>query len=468
MNNNYIVLNNKKIDISKTNPNTSVLDWIRLDRELKGTKEGCAEGDCGACSVLISPIRGGKFKPANSCLLKLGQVSGSEIVTVEGLGNQKHPSTVQETLTNLGASQCGFCTPGFVIAITGLLCNNNKPTEDDIHDALAGNLCRCTGYRPIIDTVKNVKFKNNFKECSKWINTDKFQGKHAVFYYPKTLKEAYNASLSHKNIKYLSGGTDLNLQSQDDENILNYILLNRIPELLRIDEANNEIQIGASVTLEESLPLFEKYFSPFAEILRRFGSSQIRSQATIAGNLCTASPIGDVAPSLMALGSSIEIFSNNINKYLAIEDLFTDYRKTVLNPNDIVTSINIPIPSKDKKFYAWKVSKRYDQDISTVSMAALIGMGENNIIQSCRICFGGLSATTFRSREIENSFIGIIPNQDHNKILEITKKSIKPLSDLRGSANYRINLALGLIKRLLFMLSNNDTIIEVMKVKIDE
>ena len=128
--------------------------------------------------------------------------------------------------------------------------------------------------------------------------------------------------------------------------------------------------------------------------------------------------------------------SNNQNKYIAIEDLFSDYRKTVLNPNDIVTSINIPIPPNDKKFYAWKVSKRYDQDISTVSMAALIGMGENNIIQSCRICFGGLSATTFRSKEIENTFIGIKPDQDHSKILEITKRSIKPLSDLRGSANY--------------------------------
>ena len=468
MNNNCIVLNNKKIDISKSNPNTIVLDWVRLDRELKGTKEGCAEGDCGACSVLISPVRGGKFKPANSCLLKLGQVSGSEIVTVEGLGNQKNPSSVQKILANLGASQCGFCTPGFVIAITGLLCENNKPTEDEIHDALAGNLCRCTGYRPIMDSVKNIKFKHNFKECKKWNNTDKFQGKQAVFYYPKTLQEAYKISLNHQNVKYLSGGTDLNLQSQDAETKLNYILLNRIPELLRIDEGKNEIQIGSSVTLEETLPLFEKYFSPFAEILRRFGSSQIRSQATIAGNLCTASPIGDAAPSLMALGSSIEIFSNNQNKYLAIEDLFSDYRKTVLNPNDIVTSINIPIPPNDKNFYAWKVSKRYDQDISTVSMAALIGMGENSIIQSCRICFGGLSATTFRSKEIENSFIGIKPDQDHTKILEITKKSIKPLSDLRGSADYRINLALGLIKRLLYKLLNNDVEIEVMKVKIDE
>ena len=468
MNNNCIVLNNKKIDISKSNPNTIVLDWIRLDRELKGTKEGCAEGDCGACSILISPVRGGKFKPANSCLLKLGQVSGSEIVTVEGLGNQKNPSPVQRILANLGASQCGFCTPGFVIAITGLLYENNKPTENEIHDALAGNLCRCTGYRPIMDSVKNIKFKHNFKESAKWNNTDKFEGKKAVFYYPKTLQEAYNISLNHENVKYLSGGTDLNLQSQDTETKLNYILLNRIPELLRIDEGQNEIQIGSSVTLEESLPLFEKYFYPFAEILRRFGSSQIRSQATIAGNLCTASPIGDAAPSLMALGSSIEIFSNNQNKYLAIEDLFSDYRKTVLNPKDIVTSINIPIPSNDKKFYAWKVSKRYDQDISTVSMAALIGMGENSIIQSCRICFGGLSATTFRSKEIENSFIGIKPDQDHTKILEITKKSIKPLSDLRGSADYRVNLAFGLIKRLLYKLLNNDIAIEVMKVKIDE
>ena len=461
---NYIVLNNTKVDVSNSDPNSSLLDWLRIEKDLKGTKEGCAEGDCGACSILLSPVIGGDLRPANSCLLKLGQVSGSDIYTVEGIGSKAEPNIIQNALTDFGGSQCGFCTPGFVISISSLLNKKPKPKESDIHDALAGNLCRCTGYKPIMDAIFNVKGKLNLKNCSPWMESNNFFGNETNFFYPKTLEEAYKISINNKNSYYLSGGTDLNLSETALNTKQNFILLNRIPKLNNIYEKNNEIHIGAALTLEDTLPYFDKYFPPLAEILRRFGSSQIRSQATIAGNLCTASPIGDTAPSLMALDGSIEIFSNNKYKYISIEDLFIDYRKTILNPNDILTSIIIPLPSVEKKYYAWKVSKRHDQDISTVSLASLIEISEKNIIQSCKIAFGGLSATTIRVKEIENELIGKSPMSTQQDVINITKKTIKPLSDLRGSSNYRINLAIGLLKRLLFSISNKETYTEVMNV----
>ena len=465
MKKNHIILNDNEIDISISDPNSSLLDWIRLEKQLHGTKEGCAEGDCGACSILLSPVNGGKLRPANSCLLKLGQVVGSSVYTVEGLGSKKLPSPIQKSLTKYGGSQCGFCTPGFVIAITSLLNHKEKPTEIDIHDALAGNLCRCTGYRPIVEAIEKIDGDIHLPECSKWSKCMNSKSETASFFYPVSVEEAYELSYKNDNTFYLSGGTDLNLSEISPNIKPNYILLNRIPSLNKIHEKNNEIHIGASVTLEDTLPYFEKFFPPFAEIIRRFGSSQIRSQATIAGNLCTASPIGDTAPSLMALGASVEIFSNKKFKYLAVEDLFTDYRKTVLNPNDIITSIIIPLPEKEKFYYAWKVSKRHDQDISTTSIGALVSINKNKVIQSCRICFGGLSATPLRNRKLEDTLIGKDINFAMNEAERVTKKTIKPLSDLRGSSDYRADLAVGLVKRLLLSLSNQKLNLEVTRVQ---
>ena len=340
-----------------------------------------------------------------------------------------------------------------------------KPTEIDIHDALAGNLCRCTGYRPIVEAIEKIDDDIHLPEYSKWSKCMNSKSETASFFYPASVEEAYELSYKNDNTFYLSGGTDLNLSEISPSIKPNYILLNRIPSLNKIQEKNNEIHIGASVTLEDTLPYLEKFFPPFAEIIRRFGSSQIRSQATIAGNLCTASPIGDTAPSLMALGASVEIFSNKKFKYLAVEDLFTDYRKTVLNPNDIITSIIIPLPEKEKFYYAWKVSKRHDQDISTTSIGALVNINKNHVIQSCRICFGGLSATPLRNRKLEDTLIGKDINFAMYEAERVTKKTIKPLSDLRGSSDYRADLAVGLVKRLLLSLSNQKLNLEVTRVQ---
>ena len=463
---NVITINREVIDLEEFEPNEILLDWIRDKRKLKGTKEGCAEGDCGACSILISPIQGGKFTPANSCLLKLGQIVGSEIITVEGLGNHQNPHPVQKSLSINGGSQCGFCTPGIVVSLVGLL-NHEKETynEEDFHDALAGNLCRCTGYKPILKAFKNVlDVKTSLPHSNKWSATKKFEGKNSCFYLPMSIKEALDISLNNKNTKFIAGGTDLNLDKNYFDNP-SYIHLCRIPELSKIELNANEIIIGSACSLEHLLPFLKKSFPYFAEIIKRFGSSQIRSQATLSGNLCTASPIGDAAPCLIALDASLMIATLSGKKFVSVEDFFIDYRKTILEHTDILINIRVPLLNKGNKFYAWKVSKRFDQDISTVSMAANINASNNGIINSCKISFGGLAATPIRSKEIENSMIGTLPLENLNHKINVTSKAFKPISDLRGSSLYRINIAIGLIKRLLQTLNYPNSENEVMNIK---
>ncbi len=463
---NLITVNNKVIDIEKFEPNETLLDWIRDTRKLKGTKEGCAEGDCGACSILISPIQGGQFNPANSCLLKLGQIVGSEIITVEGLGNHQNPHPLQKSLSINGGSQCGFCTPGIVISLAGLLNQEKeKYNEEDFHDALAGNLCRCTGYKPILKAFNKVSnIQSNLPNSNKWSAPKNYKGEKSCFYLPSSIKEALKISSNDNTTKYIAGGTDLNLDKSclDSQN---YIHLCRIPELSGIELNQNEIIIGSACSLEHLLPTIKEVFPYFAEIVKRFGSTQIRSQATLAGNLCTASPIGDTAPCLIALDASLTVATLSGEKFVSVEDFFIDYRKTILGPSDILVNIRIPLPINGNKFYAWKVSKRFDQDISTVSMAANINSSDNGIINSCKISFGGLAATPIRSKEIENSMIGTLPLENLNYKTHVTKNAFKPISDLRGSSSYRINIAVGLIKRLLQTLNYPNSENEVMSIK---
>ena len=462
---NSVIINNEKIVLDGCEPSDTLLDWLREERELKGSKEGCAEGDCGACSVLISPVLGGRPRPVNACLLRLGQIEGSEITTIEGLGDSQYPHPIQKAISENSGSQCGFCTPGIVIALTGLINKEIDVNEDSIHDALAGNLCRCTGYKPIINSVKEKSLKNSkLKISKKWNTKSKFSGNKSVFFHPKTVSEAIKLASENHKAKFISGGTDLNLQLSSYEGG-KFIQLTQIHELLGIEKEKRSLCIGAAVSLEDSLPVFDQFFEPLANIIRRFGSSQIRTQATLAGNLCTASPIGDGAPCLMALNAEVKIATFSGIKNIAVEDLFTDYRKTVLGPSDIIVSINIPYLSINSKFFAWKISKRYDQDISTISMAAVINTGDNGIITSCRVCFGGLSKTPIRSRNIENILIGTLPEDNLKNKLKVVEKEFNPITDLRGGSEYRKNACLGLMKRLIHTLNNPNSDLEVIKVK---
>ena len=460
---NNIFINGKKETVKNVDHDITLLDWLRNNLKMTGTKEGCAEGDCGACSVIIYEENNSNLKPVNSCLVRIGQVIGKNIVTIEGLGNDKDPHPLQVAFSKENASQCGYCTPGFIVAGVSLLNSNKEINDNTINDAFSGNLCRCTGYSPIINAVKSVtkaqvKIKcKNFTEETKDIKLG-----NVTYYHPKKLDELKNLT-KIKDFKFLAGGTDLNLQRPIINESKNTIIsLSSIEELKKVKISNNKILLGSSVTIETFLEIIEGKIPEMIEILQRFGSPQIRNQGTIGGNLCTSSPIGDLAPVLLVLNSSLNIFGKDGSKNVHINDFFKGYRKNILKKDEILVSIEIPIPQKTNKLFFWKLSKRFDQDISTISLAINIEI-QNQVIQDLQIAAGGVAEIPIRLDDLSRRMIN--KNIDEAIKLAIDKidNYIRPISDLRGTSEYRKESLKGLFKRLKKCLEDNVKNMSVME-----
>ena len=452
-------------------PDTTVLDWLRGPQRLTGTKEGCAEGDCGACSVLIGDpsLENGNvhYHAVNSCILAMGQIDGRALVTVEGLkGERLHP--VQEAMAENGSSQCGFCTPGIVISIAGLAANTAEASDQDIHDALAGNLCRCTGYRPIVEAARKAIGVNGSSIKGPLASTlAKVQPRRSVavggsiFNQPATLNELLQLRKDMPEAILLGGGTDLGVALADyHSDWTEVISLARVGELRAVRENEDHLSFGAAVTWEEVLDSVAPFYPSFATLIRRFGSTQIRSMGTIGGNIGTASPIGDGPPALIALGAEIELASLGGHRFLPLEDFFLDYRKTELRPDEVIVSVSVPKPKEGQEFRVYKISKRYDQDISTVCGAFSI-VREEEVVRSARIAFGGMSATPQRAPAAERAFVG---SSFDRKAIAACAAAIgahfKPLTDWRGSADYRLDVAANLAER--FRRDVSGEIVEVM------
>ena len=361
-------LNGQKQEAS-VRPDTTVLDWLRSGPRLTGTKEGCAEGDCGACSVLIGDPRFAlrhaqdgdahdegdvHYQAANSCILAMGQIDGRALVTVEGLKTEQlHP--VQAAMAENGSSQCGFCTPGIVIALAGLAAQksaagaglaaaNSQADDDAIHDALAGNLCRCTGYRPIVEAARKVGRATIAGPCvaafAKIEPRATISAFGSTFHQPQSLNDLLQLRKEKPQAILLGGGTDLGVALADYHSDWDEVIsLARVRELRAIRETENHLSFGAAVTWEEILASVTGYYLSFATLIRRFGSTQIRSMGTVGGNIGTASPIGDGPPALIALGAEIELASLNGHRFMALEDFFLDYRKTELRADEVIASV---------------------------------------------------------------------------------------------------------------------------------
>ena len=461
---NTILINNKKVEVKNIQHDITLLDWLRNYHKITGTKEGCAEGDCGACSVIIEDNGSGSSRPINSCLVRLGQVIGSSVTTIEGLGCDKDPHPLQVAFTREHASQCGYCTPGFIMSGISLLNSNKKITEDTINDAISGNLCRCTGYSPIIKAIKSVANDRIAKKNNQNINKNKKINLGKVTYFkPSNLKELKNYLNNVKNFQFLAGGTDLNLHrpiiNQKEDKI---ICLDSIKELNYIKHYKEKIEFGGAVTIENFLEAIRSKMPELIEILQRFGSPQIRNQGTIGGNLCTSSPIGDIAPILLVLNSGLNLFGRNGYKKINVKNFFKGYRKNVLKKNEIISSIEIPYPDKKNKIFSWKLSKRYDQDISTVSLAINIQI-QNNIIKELHIAAGGVAATPkmldkLSKRMLEKNLDDAIEFAIHN-----LEKHIQPISDLRGTSYYRLEAIKGLFRRLQICLNQDKKSLSIME-----
>ncbi len=426
---------------TSSTPDMILLDWIRQKGGCTGAKEGCAEGDCGACSVLMSPPEGGRFRPVNACLLTVGQAAGHEILSVEGLGNRLRPHPLQEKIAAGGGTQCGYCTPGFVIAGAALIDRNSEPAPEDVHDALAGNLCRCTGYRSIVSAVQSAApLADALGEAPPAVSGEDL----GAILHPRSIRDAIRMAGDPK-ARIVAGGTDLVLEIRNGRRPPSRLIsLRRIPELRRIQRFRDRIVIGGACPLEDMLPDIESRWPSFGRILRRFGSPQIRSLATLGGNLATASPIGDAAPPLLALDAVLQIVGPIRRRRVPMSEFLTGYRSSALKSAELVEEIQIPLPPPRTEFRAWKVSKRYDQDISTVSAAFRIRRDPAGRIVDARAAFGGMLDRPFRSRRTEAA----LTEGNFDAAADAIALDARPIDDVRGSARYRHLAAAGLVRRL--------------------
>ena len=462
------VYNNKIYKIKNPDPNQTILDFIRSDLKKTGTKEGCAEGGCGACTIVLGEIKNKKliYKSINSCISFLPIINGKHLILIENLssGSDKlHP--VQEAMVKFHGSQCGFCTPGFVMSMFSMYKNFSKFSDEVIDETLSGNLCRCTGYRPIIDAAKSLNSRNNIddfkKNEKKIINMlNKIEGedieisyKNKKYFAPKSLTNLKKILKNNSNIKFLSGGTDLSLEvTKKRGEIKKIISLNSIKELKFIKETRNFIEVGSGVSLYEFQNVIKSYYPDFYNILKRYGSVQIRNVGTLAGNIATASPIGDSLPLLLSLDSKIKIQTFKSIKTIPLSKFFLSYRKTKLKKGEFLYSVEIPI-NKQNHFKAYKISRRFDDDISSVC-ASFNFLIKKNIILKANIAYGGMSAIPKRATIIEKALTNSVFSEDtFSKAKNLIDADFSPIDDMRASKNYRIDVAKNLMMKFFYEVS---------------
>ena len=443
-------------------PTTTVLDWLRLNARLTGTKEGCAEGDCGACTVVIGREDGGKlrYEAVNSCLMLVPQLDGAEVLTVDGLAaadGTLHP--VQQALIDTDGTQCGFCTPGFVMTMFAFHHGGESAKDTLIHEALAGNLCRCTGYRSIVDACRRVAAGPSDRfagTAAKTVETLRalphckdYRHGTQMYLIPRTLDELHRATAEHPDALLHAGGTDLGLRvSKDREAFPKVIATTAVAELQTITTDAQALTIGGGVTYTQALPHLDQHFPDFGALVRRIGSRQIRNLGTLAGNLANASPIGDTIPCLIALDASVTLTSSAGSRTLPVEDFITGYRKTALAPGEVIAAIHIPLLSAGQRFTAYKLSKRFDQDISTVVAAFRLAL-DGNKVRDIRAAYGGMAARAMRAANLEAALTGREWTESVDADIDAAiARDFTPMGDHRGSAAYRMRAAANLVRRL--------------------
>jgi xanthine dehydrogenase small subunit len=449
-------------------PTTTVLNYLRSLPGHKGTKEGCAEGDCGACTVVLGYLKNGKkihYKAVDSCLMFLPMLHGKQLITIENLKSKDdHLHPVQQAMVDSHGSQCGFCTPGIVMSLFALYKSDQKPERCDIERALSGNLCRCTGYVPIMEAAERIcknKRKDHFSQDEekvvKLLHKIKsrfllFKSGNQKYFCPQSLKEALKLRRKCPNALLLSGATDIALRVTKNHDILPKIIdLSFISALKGIFHHKNRTDIMAGTTLSEIMIAAKTNFPAIFDTLSVFGSEQIRNLATIGGNLATASPIGDIAPILTAYNAKIVLVGQKKKRYVAVEDFITGYRKTACRKSELISAIQLPHPKKDVHIQFYKFSKRKDLDISTVSCGFRLELAKNNRVKSIKLAFGGMAMMTKQAIKTEKYLHGKEWSQKTvTKAVDFLKKDFTPISDARASANVRMIAAKNLLVKFWF------------------
>ena len=434
------LLNGEPVALTNVDATKTLLDWLRIDNQLTGTKEGCNEGDCGACTVILID-KEESIKPLNSCILFLPQIDGKAVRTIEGIKNHK----VQDKMVEFHGSQCGFCTPGFITSMVAANINGDK----DHNTTLAGNLCRCTGYEPI---VKAAKAAENERKPA-WVDEDLEKLSHlpksGSIELPKSKQALAEILHNEPNTRLIAGATDIGLWvNKDFQKFQNIAFLNQVSDFANIEEQSDAWHVGAGITIEK-LRVWACAEAPsFAKLLTRYGSTQVRNAATLGGNIANGSPIGDSAPALIAMETELVIRSSNGQRKIKLEDFFLEYKKQDLKKGEFLEYFIIPKMNVSTKCY--KISKRFDQDISAVCGCFNIVL-DDGLIKKCVIAFGGMAGIPKRAINVENKLLNSTWEKEVlQKCNETWTEDFSPLSDLRSSSDYRQTTAHNLLLRFYY------------------
>lgn len=471
------LLDGEVVELRDIDPTRTVLQYLREDLHRTGTKEGCAEGDCGACTVVVNEADGNgglRTRAINACIQFLPTLDGKELLTVESLraaDGSLHP--VQQAMVDCHGSQCGFCTPGFVMSMFALYKNAADPDRVAIDDALAGNLCRCTGYRPIVDAARDM-YRRAPKQADDWrlaaagntaAGDDQRRRGDAIaalehddtvaleragrrYFAPRNAAALAALLADHPDATLLAGGTDVGLWVTKQHRELDTVIYTgAVRELKELGDDGERIVIGAAVPLTDAMPLLCRHYPALDELLRRFASPPIRNAGTLGGNVANGSPIGDSMPALLALDAKLTLASAEGERELPLDEFYLDYMKNARRPGEYLRRLSLPKPAGDSVFRTYKVSKRFDQDISAVCAAYRLDF-DGDTLRSARIAYGGMAAIPKRARAAEAALTGQPFNAETvAAAARALDEDFDAITDMRASDEYRERIARNLLER---------------------
>ena len=461
------ILNDEEIALTDVPAMQTLLDFLRLEKRLRGSKEGCAEGDCGACTVLVGRLRGGElvYESLTACITFVGSLDASHVVTIEHLSAPSGPlHPVQQAMLDFHGSQCGFCTPGIVMSLYALWMREPNPATAQIEQALQGNLCRCTGYSPIVRAAKAistygeaekdplvahraaVKARITALRDGKRVEIGEGKGRLIVPASADDLAEVYAAE---PGATLVSGATDVGLWvTKYMRDIGPMVFIGEVPELHHIEAFGGAVKLGAAVTYTEAAAIITQHFPQLGDLWGRIGGDQVRNMGTVGGNIANGSPIGDTPPPLIALGAHITLRKGNERRDVKLKDYFIAYGKQDRQPGEFVESVTIPLLPAGEQFACYKVTKRRDEDISALCGAFRVFINEDGKVGMARIAYGGMAATPKRAVAVEAALIGQPWNGETiDAAVAAFPADFQPISDMRASAEYRMLAAQNLLRR---------------------